>query len=60
VVPPSTLRISSAQCQPRRGIAGFDVDVSRTLSRGQGSHSEHTHSHYVPMDAIACTGRRHR
>jgi vancomycin resistance protein YoaR len=60
VVPPSTLRISGAQCQPRRGIAGFDIDVSRTLSRSQTAHSDHTHSHYVPMDAIVCTGRRHR
>jgi vancomycin resistance protein YoaR len=59
VVPPSTLRISSAQCQPRQGIAGFDIDVSRTLSRDSTARSEHTHSHYVPMDAIVCSSRRH-
>jgi vancomycin resistance protein YoaR len=58
VVRPQTQRLTGASCRPRRGIAGFDIDVSRTLSRpGQKARTEHTHSHYHPVDAIVCRGR---
>jgi vancomycin resistance protein YoaR len=55
VVQPGTHRLSGGQCQPRRGVAGYDIDVSRTLTRsGVAARSEHTHSHYDPVDAIVC------
>jgi vancomycin resistance protein YoaR len=61
VVPAGTLHLSGAGCQPRRGVDGFDVDVCRTLTRsGQQPRTDRTHSHYVPLDAISCAGRRHR
>jgi vancomycin resistance protein YoaR len=61
VVPAGTTRITVPGCQPRRGVDGFDVDVSRTLSRpGQKARIERTHSHYASADAVVCAGRRHR
>jgi vancomycin resistance protein YoaR len=58
VVPAHTQRLSGRSCQPRRGIAGFDIDVSRTMKRpGEKARTEHTHSHYDPVDKIVCRGR---
>ncbi|HSS68062.1 MAG TPA: peptidoglycan binding domain-containing protein, partial [Nocardioidaceae bacterium] len=61
VIQPQTQRLSGTGCQSRRGIAGFDVDVNRTLTRaGENAQTDRTHSHYAPVDAIVCAGRRHR
>jgi vancomycin resistance protein YoaR len=59
VVQPQTQRVSGTGCQPRRGVAGFAIDVSRTLSRpGEKATTDRTHSQYATVDAIVCAGRR--
>jgi vancomycin resistance protein YoaR len=61
VVQPQAQRLSGTGCESRRGVAGFDVDVNRTLTRaGQNGQTDRTHSQYAPVDAIVCAGRRHR
>jgi vancomycin resistance protein YoaR len=58
VVRPGTIHLAAQGCHPRRGVAGFDVDVSRTMTRpGEKARVDRTHSHYVPLDAISCGGR---
>jgi vancomycin resistance protein YoaR len=55
VVRPKTTRDSGRDCRPRRGVAGFDVDVSRRMAHASGAQRvERTHSHYEPVDAIVC------
>jgi vancomycin resistance protein YoaR len=58
IVSPATQRLSGRQCEPRAGVEGYDIDVSRTLTRaGVQARTEHTHSHYEPVDAIVCRRR---
>jgi vancomycin resistance protein YoaR len=48
-------------CTPRQGHDGFDVTVTRTLTRGAASrHSSYSVS-YAPVDAVVCKSphRRH-
>jgi vancomycin resistance protein YoaR len=55
VVSPHTVRESGPGCRARRGVSGFDVDVSRRITRtGERARVERTHSHYEPLDAIVC------
>jgi vancomycin resistance protein YoaR len=59
VVAPQTERVSGSGCQPRRGVPGFAVDVSRTLSSpGASPSTDRVHSEYQPVPAVVCTGRR--
>jgi vancomycin resistance protein YoaR len=65
VVEPRVQVRSGPRCSPRQGVAGFDVDVTRTFRRS--SHvidSDVTHTSYAPLDTITCRdrsprGRRH-
>lgn len=55
VVKPQTQVISARHCSPRRGIAGFAVDVTRVFSRsGKRVDSDVTHTSYAPLNAIKC------
>jgi vancomycin resistance protein YoaR len=58
VVRPHKQRLPGGQCQPRRGVSGYDIDVSRTLVRRGVERTEHTHSHYDAVDAVVCGRRR--
>ncbi len=42
-------------CTPRPGVVGFEIDVLRTISRGDGTRRvETTHTRYQPQPAIRC------
>jgi len=42
-------------CTPRPGADGFEIDVRREMSRGDGTRRlETTHTRYQPLPAIRC------
>ena len=58
VVQPHVRRVSAPGCTPIAGRAGFEVDVSRTITRaGEGSRTESVHSAYQVTDRVICTRR---
>jgi vancomycin resistance protein YoaR len=55
VVKPTTRVVRSGHCSPRRGVAGFEVTVTRTLWRsGRQVDSDVTRTSYAPLDRIRC------
>jgi len=52
---PGVQRDRGPGCRPRAGVAGFSIDVSRTLSAtGTGTRTETVPSHYRVLDRIVC------
>jgi vancomycin resistance protein YoaR len=54
---PATRRLTTPDCYPNTGYAGFDVDVSRTFRRaGEDTvhHVEDFHTSYTPSDTVIC------
>ena len=52
-----TRRLSSDDCVPNDGYAGFDVDVTRHFRRAGESrldHNERFHTTYLPSDTVIC------
>ncbi|MEJ7773294.1 MAG: peptidoglycan binding domain-containing protein [Nocardioidaceae bacterium] len=55
VVEPAVIELEGPDCTPRQGAAGFQIDVSRTLSRGDGpGRVEATHTRYQSLPEIRC------
>jgi vancomycin resistance protein YoaR len=54
VVRPQVIVDKRKSCVPRDGIAGFDVDVTRVLTREGHKRSERTHTGYAPLDQVRC------
>ncbi|WP_395693070.1 VanW family protein [Nocardioides sp.] len=56
--PPATRRLSTPDCYPNTGYAGFDVDVTRTFRRhgsDEVARTEKMHTSYIPSDTVICT-----
>jgi vancomycin resistance protein YoaR len=52
---PGVQRDRGPGCRPRAGVAGFSIDVSRTLSAdGTGTRTETVPSRYRVLDRITC------
>ena len=45
-------------CQARPGVAGFDVDVTRLLTRDGHKRTERSHATYAVQDQIRCVVSR--
>lgn len=55
VVKPKTRVVRSGRCAPRRGIAGFEVDVTRHFwHSGKPVGSDVTRTRYAPLDRVKC------
>jgi len=55
VVEPAVIELEGPDCTPRQGAVGFQIDVSRTLSRGDGpGRVEATHTRYQSLPEIRC------
>ena len=55
VVEPAVIELEGPECTPKPGAAGFQIDVSRTLSRGDGpGRVETTHTRYQSQPAVRC------
>lgn len=55
VVEPAVIELEGPECTPRPGAPGFQIDVSRTLSRGDGpGRVETTHTRYQSQPAVRC------
>ena len=60
-VTPRVLKNPDKNCQARPGVAGFDVDVTRLLTRDGHKRTERSHATYAVQDQIRCvSGRRGR
>jgi hypothetical protein len=60
-VTPRVLRNPDKNCQARPGVAGFDVDVTRLLTRDGHKRTERSHATYAVQDQLRCaSGRRGR
>jgi len=54
---PKTRTLTTPDCYPNTGYAGFDVDVTRTFRRHGESAVDHTekfHTAYTPSDTVVC------
>ncbi|HEY0951776.1 VanW family protein, partial [Nocardioides sp.] len=54
---PKTRTLTTPDCYPNTGYAGFDVDVTRTFRRhGEDAidHTEKFHTAYTPSDTVVC------
>ncbi|MDI6911868.1 VanW family protein [Nocardioides sp.] len=54
---PATRTLTTPDCYPNAGYAGFDVDVTRTFRRhGEDAvdHVEKFHTAYTPSDTVVC------
>ena len=54
---PKTRTLTTPDCYPNTGYAGFDVDVTRTFRRHGESAIDHTekfHTAYTPSDTVVC------
>ncbi len=54
IVKPKVIRDRSRNCVPRKGVAGFEVNVIRTLKSEGHQRAETTHSRYAPLDTVVC------
>jgi vancomycin resistance protein YoaR len=54
VVEPTTRVVRSGHCSPRRGVAGFEVTVTRTRRSGRKVNSDVMRTTYAPLDRIRC------
>ena len=55
--PPATRTLSTADCYPNTGYAGFDVDVTRYFRKAGDDtlvRSEKMHTEYTASDTVIC------
>ena len=60
---PKTRTLTTPDCYPNTGYAGFDVDVTRTFRRhGEDAvdHTEKFHTAYTPSDTVICKKPKQR
>ncbi|ABL80676.1 MULTISPECIES: VanW family protein [unclassified Nocardioides] len=60
---PATRTLTTPDCYPNTGYAGFDVDVTRTFRRhGEDAvdHTEKFHTAYTPSDTVICKKPKQR
>ena len=60
---PKTRTLTTPDCYPNTGYAGFDVDVTRTFRRhGEDAvdHVEKFHTAYTPSDTVICKKPKQR
>jgi vancomycin resistance protein YoaR len=57
-VRPKVIKNPDKNCQARPGIAGFDVDVTRLLTREGHKRTERSHTTYAVQDQIRCVPSR--
>jgi vancomycin resistance protein YoaR len=57
-VKPQVIKNPDKNCTARPGIAGFDVDVTRLLTREGHKRSERSHATYAVQDQIRCVPNR--
>lgn len=60
VILPQVISNDRGSCVPRKGKPGFDVDVTRTLTRDGHKRTEVSHASYAVLDEVRCTGKRRR
>ena len=57
-VRPQVIKNPDKNCQARPGVAGFDVDVTRLLTRDDHKRTERSHATYAVQDQIRCVVSR--
>lgn len=57
VITPDVVKNTRRSCVPRDGRAGFDIDVTRVLTRDGHKRSDVSHSSYAVLDQVRCTAK---
>ncbi len=56
VIQPDVVKNPAKSCIPRAGRPGFDIDVTRVLTRAGHKRVETSHASYAVLDEVRCTG----